>query len=321
MLATSLALATLAVVLAWPAPILLAGAGWPARAPGTALVAWQAIALAGGLSMIGALLTYGLTPFGNDLVSGLRSLAGRLLEGTLPVHAEFSQMFALSGAILLGIHLLLNLATTLVKAERLRRRHRQLVVLLSNPLPERADTRLIDHDAPVAYCLPGGMHSVTVLSAGLMTLLDDTQLPAVIAHEQAHAFQRHHLVLLAFHAWRKSLPWFPLATRAQEAVTTLIEMLADDHARRSVPDGALMQSIALVAEASAGWTTPDPEPQSLTAAPHRPSEQNSATATARIARLVDRRPPLPLAARFGVIAASTALIAVPTVLLIIPAIA
>ncbi len=319
MLATSLILAALAVILAWPAPILLAGAEWPARAPGTASVAWQAIALAGGLSMIGALLTYGLIPFGTDLVSGLRSLAARLLDGTLPAHSEFSQMFALSGAILLGIHLLLNLATTLVKAERLRRRHRQLVALLSNPLPERPGTRLIDHDAPVAYCLPDRMRSVTVLSAGLMTLLDDRQLPAVIAHEQAHAYQRHHLVLLAFHAWRRSLPWFPLAIRAQEAVAILIEMLADDHARRSVPDETLLESIALVAEATAGWSLPDVGPPSVLETPHHPFERNSATAAARIGRLMDRRPPLPLGARLGVIVASTALIAVPTVLLIVPA--
>jgi Zn-dependent protease with chaperone function len=318
-LPTSFALAALAFALAWPVPILLARAHWPARAPGIALLAWQSIALAGGLSMIGALLTYGLVPFGNDLINGVGELGKHLLGGSLPADAEFSQMFALSGAVLLGIHLLLSLATTFVKAERLRRRHQQLVSLLSNPLPERPDTLLIDHAAPVAYCLPGTTRSVTVLSAGLLALLDEEQLRAVIAHEEAHASQRHHLVLLAFRAWRGALPWFPIATRANEAVAMLVEMLADDQARRFVSDETLVRSILRVATESSGWTGPDLELVSLAGTPRRTGTDDGSAATSRIARLVGHRSPLPVAARASVIVAAIALIAVPTVLLVAPA--
>lgn len=319
-LLTSLALAALAVALAWPVPILLARAQWPVRAPGTALLAWQAVALAGGLSMIGALLSYGLVPFGDDLVNGLRALGAHLLGATLPADAEFSQMVALSGAILLGLHLLLNLATTLVKAERLRRRHSQLVTLLSDPLPERPDTLLIDHAAPVAYCLPGTTRSVTVLSAGLIALLGDEQLRAVIAHEEAHATQRHHLVLLAFRAWRGALPWFPIATRANEAVAILVEMLADDHARKVVSDEALVSSIVLVATESSGWTGPDLELVALGGTSSREGAAESVAASRRAARLTGSRRPLPVLARCAVIAAAVAIIAVPTALLLAPAI-
>ena len=59
MLTASYLLAALAVVLAWPAPVALSRARWTARSPFTALVLWQAIALAGGLSMIGAMLVWG----------------------------------------------------------------------------------------------------------------------------------------------------------------------------------------------------------------------------------------------------------------------
>ena len=125
-----LALATLAVALAWPIPLLLARATWPARAPAAALLLWQSIAIAGGLSMIGALLTFGLAPFGDDLVSGAVGLATRgVLEVSLP-HA-----LALAGAALLAFHLLLNLTLTIVRSERQRRRHAQLLFLLSSPLP------------------------------------------------------------------------------------------------------------------------------------------------------------------------------------------
>lgn len=273
--------------------------------------------------MIGALLAYGLVPFGDDLINGARVLGDHLLGdhllgGSLPADAEFSQVFALSGAILLGIHLLLNLATTFVKAERLRRRHQELVKLLSNPLPERPYTLLIDYAAPVAYCLPRTTHSVTVLSAGLLALLDEKQLRAVIAHEEAHASQRHHLVLLAFRAWRAALPWFPIATRANVAVTMLVEMLADDQARRVVSDDTLVQSILRVATESSGWTGPDLELVSLVGTPRRGSDGGAAAAS-RIARLIDQRPPLSAIARAGVIIAAVALIAIPTVLLIAPA--
>ena len=268
--------------------------------------------------MIGALLAYGLVPFGDDLINGARVLGDHLLGGFLPADAEFSQVFALSGAILLGIHLLLNLATTFVKAERLRRRHQELVTLLSNPVPERPYTLLIDYAAPVAYCLPGPTRSVTVLSAGLLALLDEKQLRAVIAHEEAHASQRHHLVLLAFRAWRTALPWFPIATRANVAVTMLVEMLADDQARRVVSDDTLVQSILRVATESSGWTGPDLELVSLVGTPRRGND-GGAAAAGRIARLVDQQPPLSAIARAGVIIAAVALIAIPTVLLIAPA--
>ena len=114
----------------------------------------------------------------------------------------------------------------------------ELLRLLSSPLPDAPSTRIIDHPAPAAYCLPGA-RSVTVLSEGLIALLCPEQLDAVIAHEQAHLRQKHHLLLEAFRSWKRALPWFPIATRAQDAVALLVEMLADDTARRSSGDPVL----------------------------------------------------------------------------------
>lgn len=315
MTATWVALAALALALAWPIPILLARADWPSRAPGAALVVWQAIALSGGLSMIGALLSYGLQPFGDSLIAGLVSVPHFLGSGSLPPGTDFSQTFALSGAVLLAVHLLLTLGLTFARAERSRRRHSQLVALLSSPMPERPGTRLLDYEAPVAYCLPGTTKSITVLSAGLMQLLDEEQLRAVILHESAHASQRHHLVLLAFRAWRGSLPWFPIATRALDAVTVLVEMLADDYARHSVTDETLVRSIALVALEAADGST-----DGASASPDgsRALAADSPSANRRIARLLDGRPPLAVPARFVVIASAIALVAVPTVLVVAP---
>ncbi|MET0974737.1 MAG: M56 family peptidase, partial [Leifsonia sp.] len=168
-------LAVLAVALAWPVPIVLARAAWPSRAPGRALALWQLIALAGGTAMIGALLLFGLAPFGDAPLTGLGALASGILVGPLPASVGAAHVIALGAAAILGAHLLLNLASTAVRTERQRRRHHALVDLLSSPIPDRPGTRVLDHAAPVAYCLPG-VHTITVLSEGLVELLDREQL-------------------------------------------------------------------------------------------------------------------------------------------------
>lgn len=297
----AVALGLLAVVLAWPVPLLLAGSSWPSRSPAAALVLWQAIAIAGGLSMIGSLLSFGLAPFGNDLVSG----ALGLLAGT---RIDLWNALALGAAALLTGHLLLNLVLTVVRSERQRRRHEQLVTLLSSPL--ESGHRLLDTPAPVAYCLPGALSSVTVVSAGLVALLDDREMRAVIEHERAHVSQRHDVVLVAFRAWHASLPWFPIAFRAQREVGLLIEMLADDRARRVADDAVLARAIALV---GAGRAPVSASLRDLGDAASLDELQ------LRIARL--EQPPLPRIADAGIVAAAVALLAVPTVLLFAPAVA
>lgn len=293
MLAPAL-LGALAVLLAWPVPLLLEGARWTRRSPAVALVLWQAIAVAGGLSMIGALLTFGLQPYGDHLVAGLVGIVSGAATGEVsPV--DFWHVLALAGAVLLTAHLLLNLVLTVVRSERQRRRHAELLMLLSTPGAD--GSRVIDSPAPVAYCLPGALSSVTVVSAGLIDLLDEPGMLAVIEHEKAHVRQRHDVVLVLFRAWQASLPWFPIANRAQHEVGVLIELLADDHARRAVEDSVLAETIARV---GAGHGASD------------------AFAT-RIDRLHPDARPLPRAAEALIVAAAVALLAVPTVLLLAPA--
>lgn len=284
-------LGALAVLLAWPVPLLLAGARWTRRSPAAALVLWQAIAIAGGLSMIGALLTFGLQPYGDHLVAGILGLVRG--EG----EADFWHVFAIAGAVLLTGHLLLNLVLTVVTAERDRRRHAQLLMLLSTPGAD--GSRVLDSPAPVAYCLPGALSSVTVVSAGLIDLLDEPGMLAVIEHEKAHVRQRHDVVLVAFRAWYMSLPWFPIAYRAQHEVGLLVELLADDHARRAVDDAVLAETITRVGEG------------------HGASD---ALAT-RVERLGPDARPLPHPVEALVVAAAVSLLAVPTLLLLAPALA
>lgn len=304
MVAASLALGVLAVVLAWPVPILLGRASWPSRSPAVALILWQAIALAGGLAMIGALLSFGLAPYGDDLIGA----AFALLATGFDAPVFFWNVLAACGAVFLTAHLLLNLALTVWRSEVQRRRHAQLVRLLSEPFPDTPGARMIDSPAPVAYCLPGALSSITVFSAGLIELLDENELRAVIAHEKAHVVQRHDIVLIAFRAWHASLPWFPITYRAQREVGMLVEMLADDRARQSVDDAVLARAIALVGSGS-----------------ERPADTGDAAASSpdevrkRVLRL--DRAPLATAVEASIVALAAALLAVPTALILAPAIA
>jgi Zn-dependent protease with chaperone function len=318
-LVTAYLLALLALLLAWPVPVALSRAHWPARSPFAALVLWQSIALAGGLSMIGAMAVYGLSPLGDSLVGAVRRALTIVLGNEAADELHFWHLFALSAAALLGVHLVFTLLLTYARIVSQRRRHRELLALLSSPSGALERTWVISHPAPVAYCLPGGSRSVTVLSDGLMETLAPEELAAVVSHEKAHLTQRHHLLLWAFEAWRAALPWLPTSRLARQAVNSLVEMLADDVARRTSRDDVLVRAIALVAVGG------EPGPESAAAAAVPPPaaasgvfDTDGVDIAGRLSRLLTPRPPLGRGATALVLAASLLLIAVPTVLLLVP---
>ncbi|WP_028281277.1 M56 family metallopeptidase [Arthrobacter sp. H5] len=313
-------LATLAVVLAWPAPIALSRAGWPSRSPFTAMILWQAIALAGGLSMIGAMLVWGLEPLGDNLLEAMGALWATIVNNQPADTLGLVHVFALSAASLLGAHLVFTLLLTYVRIRGQRRRHRDMLNLLSSPAADNPATLVISHPSPVAYCLPGGARSVTVLSDGLMGLLTDEELDAVLIHERAHLHQRHHLLLWAFAAWRSALPWLPTSQLAQRAVNELIEMLADDEALRQVDKPVLVRAIAIVATGSApgagthgdSGLADDSTRSTIT------REAGEQSTVHRLRRLLEPLPPLSAVQTSAALAASALLLAAPTALLVAP---
>lgn len=306
---TAIILGLLAIALAWPVPLLLARATWPTAVPVLAVALWQSIALAGGISMIGSLLLAGLQPFGDDLWSRIAGAAGTLFTGPLPSGVSLLNAFLLSAAVLLTAHLVLNLALTSVRSRRQRHQHMELLRLLSSPLPDVPSTRVIDHPAPAAYCLPGA-RSVTVLSEGMIALLSPEELDAVIAHERTHLRQKHHLLLDAFRSWKRALPWFPIATRAQDAVALLLEMLADDTARRSSGDPVLAGAIRIVDETgTAGSALGAPKDR-------RTPEQRRDALLAREARLTAGRRTVGPALRLTIAVVTVLLVVVPPVLVL-----
>ena len=262
----------IAILLAWPVPTLLPGARWAYRRPMLGLLVWQLVALVGGISMISSLVLLGAATFATDLPDAATGMWRFVTHNELPAGSSVWSLLALSGALFLTAHLLLNLLVTVAYAERERSRHAQLITLLSEPMSDRPGTRLIDSPAPVAYCLPGALKSITVLTAGLIALLDDDELRAVIEHERAHVRLRHDIVLILFTAWRVSLPWLPTARNASREVALLLEMHADDSALAHVGRGSLARAITVVAEGGSlpqrsdfSAALPEPTPQALRA--------------------------------------------------------
>lgn len=311
-------LAGLAIILAWPVPVVLSRAKWPVRSPFTAMVLWQAIALAGGLSMIGAMLTWGLEPIGDNLAQGIAALWDILVQRRPAETLGLVHVFAISAALLLSAHLVFTLLLTFYRIQTARRRHRDMLNLLSSPSLDTPATLVIPHPSPVAYCLPGGAQSVTVLSDGLMDMLTESELSAVMTHEKAHLSQRHHLLLWAFAAWRAALPWLPTSQLAQRSVNELIEMLADDEALKKVDRQTLIRAVAIVGSGS-GSESAAGVPASGTAAVSGGGSADTGVGIAgRLSRLLTPQPPLPQWVSVLIQACSVLLLAVPTVLLFAP---
>lgn len=308
---TALLLGLLAVALAWPVPAVLARAGWARRDPVAALVCWQAVGLAGGLSMIGALLVHGLSPWGGSLPEAWWAWAQHWFTGADPAGpVRGDHWVAQTLAAVLALELLGVLVLSLVRTARTRARHRALLELLVDDAVDGVpgvDARVLESPVPAAFCIPGS-RPLLVLSSGMVAELAPAELAAVVAHERAHLAERHHLLLLPFVAWREALPVLPAADRAHDAVRDLVEMRADDVALHAVPgpSGRRTLAKAIVAAAEGG-------------APQGALAVHGGVLTARVTRLLDPPAPLPRWARPAAIGAAITLVAAPTLLLVLPA--
>ncbi len=298
---TALGLLVLGAVLAEPVSRALAAARWPARDPVGALLSWQAIGLAGGLSLLGAGVVYGVAPLGESLPGALARLWEELAAGRVPEELGVTHLAALAATLVLGGRLFAVLLATAARTVRARRRHRDLLDVLATPWPAAPGARVLDHPVPVAYCLPG-RSSRLVVSAGVLEVLEPDGVRAVLAHEQAHLRERHDLVVLPFVAWGATASFVRGMVCAQVAVAALIEMRADDVASAHATPEELVGALRAV-----GGSAPAAALSSFTAA-----------LGARIERISAPPPPLPAPVRLLVRVAALALVAVPTVALLLP---
>ncbi|MEV6349489.1 M56 family metallopeptidase [Actinoplanes sp. NPDC051851] len=235
---TALVLGALGLTLSLVVPGVLAAARWPDRAPAAAVLLWQAITLTAVLCALGVVL------------AGPEELT-REAGAEHPITAA-ALVFSLLVAGTIVIRLLISLGRVTYRARARRARHRMLVDLLDRVERHQElsgdEVRVLDGPLPLAYCVPGREPRV-VLSDAVLRVLDAPQVDAVLAHERAHLRHRHELVMESFTAFYQAVPP-PLRSRAPlDAVHELLEMVADDAARRRTGPDPLRAALARLSDA------------------------------------------------------------------------
>lgn len=144
---------------------------------------------------------------------------------------------------------------------------------------------------PHAFSLPyryGGI----IVSRGAIIQLSSAELSAVLAHEQAHLTQRHHLGLAILNGATRYFRWIPFIRAIREAVPHYLEIAADQAAKNATGTTALASALLKLGQPGIPETS---SPVVVHAALH-------AAGSDRIRHLVgQRRPPasLVLAAAAG----------------------
>ncbi|MEU6409192.1 M56 family metallopeptidase [Microbispora sp. NPDC046933] len=208
----------------------LAAAQWTRRCPRAALALWQAIGLAGGLGAVGVGLVASVAPLAAVFPHGMHTLIGQVLDGPGLTGLGPAQLVALAWSLGVLAWLIAHTVRVTVRTAAEQRRQRLLIDVVADHFPVH-DAYVLPTAERVAYCVPGRRARI-VLSRGTLDLLERQELLAVLGHERAHARGRHDLILLPFIALANAFPRLPAARTARQVVPVLLEMLADDQARR-----------------------------------------------------------------------------------------
>ena len=283
---------------------------WVSRAPRFAIVLWQVatgtIVTALLLAAVAAAVPAGALSAG--LAGWLHACVMALRAGyASPAGSAVVPPIALSVALALTGRLVACLVAELWQARRTRANHRNALTLLAHRHPA-LDALVLDHPAPVAYCVPGRHRSIVVTTATL-AVLDDAELAGVLAHERAHLHGRHHWVLAGTQALARALP-LPVFKTAHREVGRLLEMLADDTAARTQPRIVVAAALATLATGGA-----------LAPAPVGALAATDTAVLARVRRLIHPAVPLPVWRRALLTAVPAAVALTPVVLAITPAFA
>lgn len=234
---TPVLLGLIGLALALPVPAVLARMVWPRLSPAAAIVLWQSLALAAVLAISGAALSTALWLVTEDQLTWWR----------IALH-----LVILAVGVLVWARFWWAAWHVWRETQDRRRRHRELVDLLGQPHGALPAVRILAEQTPVAYCIPRRRDARVVISQGTVDALDDAALLAVLEHERAHVRTRHDLVLEAFGVLHRAFPR-PLRTDAPlRQSQVLVELMADDSARKVAGDGALARAIV----ALAGGVTP-----------------------------------------------------------------
>lgn len=229
-------------------------------APALMRVPRLAIALvSGGIFVwLAALLALGpvLAWFGSGptlLPVGAAEVCQRCLAAANPFEAGASET-AIPAILLLVVPAALTLALGAGVTARLVRRARRSRQAARSVLRDAHRRRLhgfvfsvVEADHRFALTFPS-RHGGIVVSTGALAALDEHELAAVLAHEQAHVRQRHHLVAAAVSSIAGFLRWVPVVRAAADALPHYLEIAADNEARRHAGTPAVVSALIKLGE-------------------------------------------------------------------------
>jgi len=218
-------------LLALAGPRLLAALPSATRAPRLGVLLWQVAALSVVASWaVGALaLALPVAPV-HGLGHLLASCLAAVHDATSSPRQGWVKAVGLAASAAVSMRACWCVAGGAVAGYRRRLRHARLLQMIARPAPELGAV-VVDHSAPVAYCLPGRVRQ-TVVSRGALEVLSPVELAAVLAHERAHLRARHHLALAPMQALARAFPRVPVLQAAARELPGLLEMCADDAAAR-----------------------------------------------------------------------------------------
>jgi beta-lactamase regulating signal transducer with metallopeptidase domain len=298
----TLALLGYAIAVAVLAPRLLTR-NWMYRSPRLGLLVIHAAGLSAPTSVVLAGISCVATP-------------GRVQDclAALTAHPTAAVRVALIAGMAVPLLLagrLVQVAAQLTHCRRvMRRRHAEILSLLGSDDPDLGAIVLGTEEA-TAYCVPGTGR--IVITSGALKVLTPTQLKAVLAHERAHLAGRHHLLVGWTTILATAFPQPPLFRELHTITAELIELLADDTAARSAHRNSLAEALGALAAAipakRVGTRTFEAPGLAVTGGRVLP----------RVQRLIDPPAPLSMAGRAGGAGAAVSVIALPALLVAIPA--
>lgn len=230
-------LAGLALVLVAPGPQWVRRWTFLHDVPRPATVLWQAGTVSALVAAVGAGV---VTAWQLSVLGGGHPLLTALM------------VLALLFSLNVVVRLLWGVVVVSRQTAQRRARHRRSVDLLATVAPagalepgvDASGVRVLAEAMPMAYCLPGVRGSRLVVSTGTLEQLERSELAAVLAHERAHLRARHDVVLDWFASVHRAFPLLVRSDVALDECRLLVEMLADDAARREV--GSVPVARALV---------------------------------------------------------------------------
>jgi Zn-dependent protease with chaperone function len=242
---TSLLLVLLSVVLVAAIPGRLVHAGWVYRSPRVGVLAWQTTMLTLLVSMAGAALTL-VMPWhpAHEAMCGAWRLCFDTLGGA---HGGVMLVVAWTGVTVLAVGLvrIVLAVVPIVRVARRRRGHAAAARLVGHHRPDLQAT-VVECTDPAVYLVPGRRGEV-VVTTGALARLGDDELDAVLAHERAHARDNHHRPLALAALLSSAFPAVRLFALAHRQIGRLVEMCADDSARREHSPLALARALTALA--------------------------------------------------------------------------